>query len=361
VILVSEHNNQELKQLIFDMCAVPTVSGFERRATERIRQIVGDRMEFVSSDGVGNVLFVKRCGREGAPKILIDAHLDEIGMIVREVCDGGFLRVAPMGGIDPAIMQASDVIIYGKQELRGVVVSTPPHLRSGEGELPDIDKLLIDTGLSKEKAVELIPLGTPVGFAPVYSEMLNERIVGKSFDDKACAACALAGIASVDAKALAGDVYLLLSAIEETNRLGGAAAATFSLLPDYAMVVDVNLARVPNTQKSETVEMDKGISISVSAATHVALTRATQKLCEDKGIEHSMVAAPSSTGTNATSVNLTAYGVPTVDIGLPLASMHTYCEVISLRDCRTLSELVAQFVCSGEIAEQMRCGEVDIL
>ena len=358
---MSEHNSQQLKQLIFETCAVPTVSGFERRATEQIKKIVGDRMEFLSSDGVGNMLFVKRCGRVDAPKILIDAHLDEIGMIVREVCEGGFLRVAPMGGIDPAIMQASDVIVYAEQPLRAVVVSTPPHLRSGEGELPAIDELLVDTGLPTDRAKQLIPLGTPIGFAPVYTEMLGERIVGKSFDDKACAACALSGIASAPVEALAGDVYLLLSAIEETNRLGGAAAATFSLLPGYAMVVDVNLARVPKTKKADTVEMDKGISISVSAATHVGLTRATEQLCIDKEIEHSMVAAPSSTGTNATSVNLTAYGVPTVDVGLPLASMHTYCEVISLRDCRTLAKLVEEFVCSGEIAEKMAGGEVSIL
>lgn len=347
----------ELKDLIIELCALPSISGFEKRSTEDLKRIVGDRLEFVTVDGVGNHIFIKRCGKRNAPKILIDTHFDEIGMLVTDIADGGFLRVAPLGGIDPAILQAADVVIYGKQTLRGVICSTPPHLKKDD-KLKSADEILVDTGLTKEMAEQLIPLGTPVGFAPIYGEMLNERIVGKSFDDKACAACALWAVMNAPAEKLAGDVYVLLSSVEETNRLGGAAAGTFSVMPDYAMVIDVNLARVPDTKDFETVEMDGGISISVSAATHMELTRATQRLCIDKEIPHSMIAAPSSTGTNAASVNLTRDGVPTVDVGLPLASMHTYNEVISMKDCRTLTRLVEEFVCSEQIARKMYFGEV---
>ena len=351
---------EKLKNFIFSLCAVPSVSGFESRSTEALRSLIGDELEFVSVDGVGNHLFCKRSGKQNAPKILIDTHFDEIGLLVTEVLDGGFLRVCQMGGIDPSIMQASDVVIYGKQTLRGVVVSTPPHLKK-DADLPKIEEMLIDTGISTEKARELIEIGTPVGFAPVYTELLNGRICGKSFDDKACAACAAFAIANTPKEALAGDVYLLLSSVEETNRLGGAAAGAFSVMPDYAMVIDVNLARVPDTKDFETVEMDKGISISVSASTNLELTRLTEKLCVDREIEHSMIAAPTSTGTNAASVNLTACGIPTVDVGLPLASMHTYTEVVSMRDCETLVKLVGEFISSEEIAEKMNFSEVSFI
>ena len=91
------------------------------------------------------------------------------------------------------------------------------------------------------------------------------------------------------------------------------------------------------------------------------LTRLTESLCIEKDIPHSMIAAPQSTGTNATSVNLTACGVPTVDVGLPLASMHTYTEVISERDCESLSELVKQFICSRKISEKMSFSEVSFI
>lgn len=347
----------KLKDFIFKLCAVPSVSGFERKSTKELCSIVGDSLEFVCVDGVGNHLFCKRCGRENVPKILIDVHFDEIGMIVTDILEGGFLRIAPLGGIDVSIMQAADVAIYGKETLRGVVCSTPPHLKK-DSKLPAADELLVDTGLSLKRARELIDIGDPIGFAPVYGELLNERIVGKSFDDKASAACALWAVMNTPASSLAGDVYVLLSAVEETNRLGGASVGAYSVYPDYAAVIDVNLARVPDTKDFETVEMDKGISLSLSAATHIGLTRASQRLCEEKGIPHSMIAAPSSTGTNATAVDLTRDGIPTVDVGLPLASMHTYNEVISMSDCQALVSFVTEFICSERIANEMYVGEV---
>ncbi len=334
-----------LKEYIFKVCALPSISGFEARAENALRDLVPDGIEFIGCDGVGNMLFCKRCGHEGAPKILIDTHFDEIGLIVREVLDGGFLRVAPLGGIDPAIMQASDVYIYGKRTLRGVVVSTPPHLKKS-GDLPEVKDMLIDTCLDKAEAEELIPIGTPIGFAPVYGELLNGRIVGKSFDDKACGACALWALSRTPRDKLAGDIYLLFSAIEETSRLGGAAVASFSLLPDRAMVVDVNLARVPDTKDFETVKMGEGVSVSISAATDLRLSKGVIHLCREKSIPHTVIAAPSSTGTNAPSVNLAAFGVPVVDVGLPLASMHTYCETVALSDCESLCRLISEFVCA---------------
>lgn len=343
---------ETLKDFIFELCAVPSVSGFEARATGALCDILDGALEHVFTDGVGNHVFVKRCGRQDAPRVLIDAHMDEIGMMVTDVCDGGFLRVAPLGGIDPSIMQAADVIIYGKEVLRGVIVSTPPHLRDGES-LPAADEMLVDTGLSKKRAEELIPLGTPIAFSSPYGELLNGRIVGKCFDDKAPAACALWGVINTPAESLAGDVYVMLSAVEETNRVGGVAAGAFSVKPDYAMVIDVNLARVPDTKAYETVEMDKGISLSVSAATDVKLTRKVEALCVEREIPHTMIAAPSSTGTNAISLNLTEYGIPTVDVGLPLASMHTYNELISMNDCDALVRLVEAFITSRSLAESM--------
>lgn len=345
----------DLKTLIFKLCAIFSVSGFEKRSADELAALVGNGFEFLGTDRVGNHILRKKCIKKDAPKILIDTHFDEIGMIVTDITDGGFLRFVPIGGIDVSILQAADVIIYGKETLRGVVCSTPPHLKKSD-KLPKTEEMLIDTGLSESRARSLIDIGTPLGFAPVYGELLNGRIAGKSFDDKACAACALWALMNTPPEAMAGDAYLLLSSFEETSRQGGASSAVFSVAPDYAMVIDVNLARVPDTKDFETVEMGKGISISVSAATHAELTRAVRRLCEEREIAHSVIAAPSSTGTNAPSVNLTLDGIPVVDVGLPLASMHTYNEVIDMEDCNALVRLVKEFVCSADIAEQMGTG-----
>lgn len=344
-------NTEGLKDFIFDLCSIPSVSGFERRGTAELTQLTQGMLDSPTVDGVGNHLFVKKCGKENAPKVIIDAHFDEIGLIVTEVCKDGFLRVAPMGGIDPAILQAADVMIYGKEMLRGVITSTPPHLRKSD-ELPNPTEVTVDTGLSEERSKELISVGTPVGFAPVYGELLGGKLIGKSFDDKACAACILWAVVNTPAEELACDVYVLLSAVEETNRLGGVCAAAYSIDPDYAMVVDVNLARVPDTKEYETVELGGGVSLSISAATDISLTRDVESLCKDKSIPHCTVAAPSSTGTNATSLNLVRMGVPVVDVGLPLASMHTYNEVIDSRDIESLVRLVEEFIRSRDLADK---------
>ncbi len=343
-----------LAEDIVRLCRLMSVSGFEHRASAEIKDIYGSFFDEIDSDRVGNHILIKRCGKENAPKILIDAYFDEVGMIVCDVIDGGFLKIVSVGGLDPAIMQAADVVVYGKEVIRGVVGSMPPHLRAGkDGKLPAIDELVVDMGVgySKEELEDIAPIGTPVGFAPAYSFFGDKYMAGKSFDDKACGAIAARAVADTPREDLAGDVYLCFSAREESSRDGGVSPACFNLEPDYAMVIDVNLANAPDAPDRETVEIEKGISISHSAATHRGLTKRFGELCESKDISVTHCAAPSSTGTNATSVNLSGFGIPVVDVGLPLRNMHTYNEVISLNDCDTLYRAVAEFICSSELAE----------
>ena len=343
----------ELKELMLSLCSLMSVSGHEYRSHAKVRELVGEHFDEIKEDAVGNILLIRRCGRKNAAKIMIDAHFDEIGMIVTEIHKGGFLSVTSIGGLDEAILQASDIIIYGKEELRGVIASTPPHLQKSEDEkkLTEISKLLIDTGYEKEELEELIRVGTPVGFAPRYEELLGENICGKSFDDKACAAAAIYALANTPKEELAADVYLLLSCHEETVRIGGVAASAFSVDPDYAMVIDVNLAVVPDTPRHETVDYGAGVSISISAITDRKLTKMTEALCREKEIKFTRIAAPSSTGTNTPVMNLTGRGIPTVDIGLPLKNMHTSGETLNMSDMRELASLVRAFACSDEIKE----------
>lgn len=350
----------ELKELTVKLSSLMSVSGYERYDRKRLLELIADCFDENYVDNVGNQIFVKRCGRENAPKIMVDAHFDEIGMYVTDICEGGFLRVINVGGIDTGILQASDVIIYGKEErLFGVVASTPPHLASGDNkELKKIDELLIDTGYTKEELEEKIRIGTPVGFAPKYTELLGNKIIGKSFDDKACAACAIYAVANADKERLAGDVYVMLSCCEEVT--GAVVPGAYALNPDYAMVIDVNLARVPGTKKEDTVEMGKGPSITLSAVTDRKLTSMVCKLAEKAEIPYQVSVSPSHTGTNAVGVQLAREGIPVVDVGLPLASMHTFNEMISLEDSKSLSELVTAFVCDKRIAEKFCAGGLDI-
>jgi endoglucanase len=353
-------NSELLAENIEKLCRVMSVTGFEYRAADEISKIYARFFDGIESDRVGNHILIKRCGKENAPRILIDAHFDEVGMIVADVLEGGFLKIVNVGGIDRAIMQAADVIVYGKETLRGVVGSMPPHLRmNDDGKLPPIDELVVDMGYPKDELEKLVPIGTPVGFAPCYSRFGEGYMAGKSFDDKACAAIAAMAIIDTPKEKLAGDVYLCLSAREESSRDGGISPVCFNTEPDYAMVIDVNLGSAPDAPDRETVEMGKGISVSHSAATHRGLTNSFIKLCEAADIPTIPCAAPSSTGTNATSVNLSGLGIPVVDVGLPLRNMHTYNEVLILKDCEALYKSVVEFICSEELAKGF--GDVEVL
>ena len=343
----------ELKKLITELAGLMSITGYEDNGAGKIKVIAKEYFDEYFCDNVKNQILVKKCNKEKAPKIIIDTHFDEIGMYVSEIKDGGFLKVVNIGGLDTRIMQASDVVVYGKKTINAVVASTPPHLSDSKDRetLKAVDELLIDTGYSKDELEDIVSIGTPVGFRPKYTELLNSQLAGKGFDDKACAACAIKAIAETPREELAGDVYLVLSAHEETDRLGGIVCGTYTVDPDYAMVVDVNLGKTPDTKSRETVEMGGGVALTLSAVTDRKLTKMTAELCAEKEIKYQKIVSATSTGTNATALSLVRGGVPVVDVGLPLKSMHTYNEILSLDDANELVKLVGAFVSNGKIAE----------
>lgn len=347
---------------IFRLCAIPSVSGFEYRAESELREIYGDRFDSITCDGVGNYIFFKSSKKIGAPRVMLDAHFDEIGFVVSEVLEGGFLRLANIGGIDRAILQSARVSVYGKERLCGVIISTPPHLRGDSEELADFERLLVDVGCgySKSALESIAPVGTPVGFYKQYGTLGEKNLVGVSFDNKACGAILLRAVADTDASLLACDVYVTLSCREEVSGRGGAYLCANAIKPDYAMVVDVNLANAPDVPARESVKLSCGISISLSTSTDRELTRAAIGLCEKNNIALSQKAEPTSTGTNAPNVRVAALGVPVVDVGLPLRNMHTYTEIISLEDCNSLYEFTREFILSTDVSQRFRRRDITV-
>ncbi len=344
---------QELKKLIFSLAGLMSISGSERYDADALCGLVGGYFDEYECDALGNHIFIKRCGRKNAPKILVDAHFDEIGMLVTDIKEGGFLSVTSVGGLDTRILQASEVIVYGEEKIYGVVASTPPHLqKAGDSKkLKKVEELLVDTGYSKEELEKTAPVGTPVGFAPVYTELLGNQISGKGFDDKSCGACAVYGIAKAAREELAGDVYLMLSSREEIG-LVGARTGAYAIDPDFALVLDVNFAYTPDTKKEETLKLGEGPSISYSALTDYKLTRAVIELAKEKELKLQTIVEASNTGTNGNVVGLTRYGVPSAVFSLPLKSMHTYSEVINLDDAMGLAELVRAVITDKNIGKE---------
>lgn len=349
----------ELKTLLKELSGLMSVTGYTYKSGEKLRALVGESFDEYYSDDVGNHVFIRRCGKENAPKILIDTHYDEIGMMVTKINKGGFVSMTNVGGLDMRIMQAAEVVIYGEdedgneKEIYGVVVSTPPHLTKPTEvkKLKEIGELYIDTGYSEEELKKYVKLGTPIGFRGVYRDLLNNRITGKSFDCKACGACAVYAIANTPREELAGDVYMLFSNFEETGiHFGGATTAGYRIDPDYAMVADVTGAVIPGDSRKEP-KMGEGASITLAPITNRQMNKMLMKLAEEKGVKLQVEVAAGRTGTNTTALNLVRSGIPVVDIGLPLRNMHTYNEVISVDDANAMAEVMKIFITSKEIAE----------
>lgn len=341
-----------LNELITQLCGLMTVSGNERHATKELETLIGPAFDEMQVDAVGNHLFIKRCGRKDAPKILIDCHLDEIGMMVSGYEDGGFLRVVNIGGVDTRILPAGEVVIYGKETISGVVATSPTYLLppGDTQKLKPITELYIDTGYSKEELTELAPLGTPVGFKPVYGKLMNGRIFGKAFDDKACGACAVFGIDAVPRNEMAGDVYFLFSTFEETGMTGGRTGG-FGIRPDYALCMDVTHAAIPDAAEFTLTPMGSGIAVSMGVICNRRLVRMSMDLCRNNKIPFVTRASTGSTGTNTNVLNNCAEGIPTVLWSLPIKSMHSAAEVLALDDAKALATGVSAFIRSREIAE----------
>ncbi|MBQ9801602.1 MAG: hypothetical protein IJW51_00840 [Clostridia bacterium] len=340
----------ELKDLIPAVAGLMSITGHEGYDAARLAALF-DGFEESYTDAVGNRVFVRRCGRENAPKILIDTHFDEIGLLVTDIKEGGFLSVTSVGGLDRRTLSSARVRVYGKEVIDGVITSTPPHLSSGERTLPAVEDLLIDTGYDTEVLRQLVRIGTPVGFAPEYRTLAGGRLSGKGFDNKACAAIAAHALMGLPAEALAGDVYLLLAVHEETDPVGGTAVGGFAIAPDYAMVIDVGLGFMRGADKRECITMGGGPAIARSAIVDRRLTAMTEALATRENIPWQTVVEAKSTGTDTECLHLVGGGISVVDVGLPLTAMHTYTEVLDLADAEALSRLVAAFVTDRELAE----------
>ena len=342
----------DLKSLITSLCGLYSVSGAEAASTQGAEHILYDLFDEHVTDGVSNHVFIKRCGRKNAPKILLDAHFDEIGMMVTDITEEGFVRFTNVGGVDTRILPGARLIIYGKKNVEGVVCAMPTKLLGGDPDaLPEIGQLYLDTGWSAHELKKMISIGASIGFMPTYTSLLGDRIAGKAFDDKACGACIAHGVGAVKAQDMAGDVYFLFSAGEETSMLG-ALTGGGSIAPDYAMVIDVTHAATPETADLPLASFGSGAVLDYAPITNRALTNMVKTLLTDKEIPFTCGASGGSTGTNANRLWLTGDGVPTVLVSLPIKNMHSSTEVLDLRDAQAVADAVSAFICSKQIGEE---------
>ena len=330
-----------LVQTLSDLCQVPAVTGFERAGAEAVVSLLAPLVDEVRIDKVGSVIGLRRCGRENARTVLLDAHLDQIGFVVTEVLDGGFLRFAPVGGIDPRMLLGGEVDILTDEPLYGVISCTPPHLlKPGEEDKAvPIHEMLIDTGLLDAKS--RIKVGTPIVFRQKMLQLSGDSITGKCLDDRAGVVSILYALEKLKAVDLAVDLAVLISVQEETSSLG-AIAGGYVLRPDYAIAVDVTHAKSPDAP--DEFEYGGGVAIGLGPNLNTALSKALIRTAKAEGMDYQLEVMEGFTGTNAWDLQIAGTGAATALLSIPLRYMHTPIETIKLSDLESVGDLIYHFL-----------------
>ncbi len=282
---------------------------------------------------------------EGTNRVMLDAHIDEIGFLVTCI-DGDFIRVAACGGIDRRTVIEQEVVVYGKQELFGVFAGLPPHLKKDEKKAPAVDDLFIDCGLTHDKLVELVSPGDRVGFKAPLKKMANDCVTSKSLDNRAGVAAIIKAASLIDTKLADCTLILSLSAQEELG-CRGARTVAFAQEVDEAIVVDVSFGNGPDVSERDCGKVSEGAMIGISPVLNTTATNKLVSLAKDKGIPYQLEVTGKSTGTNADVISITKSGIKTSLISIPLRNMHTSCEVVSLCDIDSCARLIAEYVMNG--------------
>ncbi len=332
---------KEIKDLLLLLCASPGVSGSEGLAAAAAGKILSEYMP-IKTDALGSV--IGTIDGAGA-HILLDAHLDQIGLIVTCVDDNGFLKVTKCGGADARVLAASEVTVWGSEPLYGVITSTPPHLASkgDDKKAFKIEDISVDTGLSADEAREKIPLGSRITFNGGFSELLNNNICSPCLDDRAGVAAILRCLQLIKGIAHSCKLTVLFSSQEETGG-SGAVAGGYSANSDEVIATDVSFAYAPEQKKDKYASLGAGTMIGIAPTLDEGMSKTLTAIAKDKNIPYQVEVMGGKTGTNCDGLQVSRGGVKTALLSIPLRNMHTAAEVACLEDIESTARLMAAYI-----------------
>lgn len=338
------------------------VSGHEAELARLVAAEVQGLADEVRADRLGNLVAVRRGqGGQGAVRVLLAAHMDEIGMMVSRIEKGGFLRVVPVGGVNLQTLLGRRVLVHTADgPIPGMVGHKPPHLTPEEErrKFPDWHEIFVDCGLSQEEAERRVAPGDLVTPVQTALELLGGRLAGKALDNRASVAVLVETLRQLRVLRHGADVYAVCTVQEEVG-LRGAAVAAFGLEPDVAVAVDVTFARQRLVGEPDVVELGKGPAVARGPNMHPRLVEALIATARDHGIPYQLEVIPGRSGTDAWAIQVSRSGVPTGLVSVPLRYMHAPVEVVQVSDVRQTARLLAHFVASLErpFVEALRAWE----
>ena len=337
------------KEVLKSLIKYPGVAGCE----EEFARAVCDMLKEYNVDArltkVNSVVGIVGEFQKDKKTVLIEAHLDRIGLIVSEILDDGFVKFLTLGGVDERILVASEVYILGKEKCYGVIGAVPPHLRQEkETKNPKICDMVIDTGLTKEEAELKFSVGDPILLKSDFAELLNDKVSSAALDNRAGMAAVFGCLEFIKDRNTEVNVCVAFTVGEELG-LQGAKTLISGDAPDFAIVIDVTHGRTHDSEKSDTFPLGSGAIICRGPNLHNEKTLKIIDLAEKEGIPYDIEVSAGSTGTNAWALQISGKGVPCALISIPLKFMHTTVEMADINDINYVAKLLSKIVSGGEV------------
>ncbi len=325
----------------------PGVPGREDRQREIAREELEDLTDEVHTDALGSVIGTKR-GRDDV-RVMVAAHMDEIGFLVRHIDDKGFIRLQPLGGHDPANMVSQRVIVTTASgaSLRGALQPTrkPPHLQQeGDRKVPKVEQFFVDLGMPADEVKEAVRVGDYATMDRTL-EKVGGNYLGKAMDDR------VGVFVMLEALRALGDHEATIHAVatsQEEVGLRGAEASGWALAPTVVIALDITLAvDIPGTEEEGRItELGKGVALKIMdsySISHPRLLEHLQRIAEREGIPHQTEILPFG-GTDAAGVQRLHGGIPAITISVPCRYTHTPNEMVSERDVQAAIDLLARYL-----------------
>ncbi len=337
------HESQ--RAFLEDLLVTASPSGFEsagqRVWTDYVRAFADD----VNTDSYGNAVAVHE-GVPDAPTIALTGHADEIGFIVRDVLDDGFLRIARIGGSDRTVSKGQHVTIHADEPVQGVIGQTAIHLRDGsDEEYEDIAGQFVDIGAADaDEARAHVEIGDAVTFSTDVEELVGDRIAARGIDNRTGTWAAAEGLRRAAAADVDATVYAVSTVQEEVGLQGARMVGVDLEAVDAFVAVDVTHATDnPDVDREHRgpVDLGDGPVITRGSANHPSLVDMARTAAKDADIDVQLQAAGSRTGTDADAFYTARGGVPALNVSIPNRYMHTPVEVVDTTDLDGVADLLA--------------------
>jgi endoglucanase len=337
----------QTKEFLKKLSEASGVSGYEAPVRELVREEFLQYTQELRVDPMGSLIACKRGEPNGAgPRrsIMLAGHMDEIGLLVTKL-EKGFLRFGTVGGFDLRVLLGQEVVVHGKKDLPGVIGTRPPHVLSAEEQehiLP-LDKLFIDVGLSPEELAQWVRVGDIITIQRGFTELSNNLVSGKAFDDRAAVACIANCLQHLTTLRHTWDVYAVATVQEEVG-LKGALTSAFGIAPDVGIAIDVGHGNMLGVPEVDTVNVGGGPALAIGPNIHPTMYSRLVDVAKANEISYQPDAIPGRSGTDAWAMQVAREGMPTALISIPLRYMHTSVETISLKDVERIGRLLALFI-----------------